>query len=114
MDDNENAEFKGEDSSLCCGCEGSGKSKQRSPAEIKDLRNRLNRAEGQVRGIARMVESGAYCIDILTQVAAATSALNSFAKVLLANHIRTCVTEGIREGSDEKAEELIRVLQKLL
>ena len=89
-------------------------SKKRSEKEYKDLINRLNRVAGQIQGIRGMVERDAYCIDIITQVAAATAALNSFNKVLLGNHIRTCVTDDIREGRDDTTEELISALQKLM
>ena len=70
----------------CCCCE---RKKQRQEKEYKDLVNRLSRIEGQVRGIKRMVEEDAYCTDILMQVSAVNAALNSFNKVLLANHIKT-------------------------
>jgi len=80
----------------------------------KDLIHRLNRIEGQIRGIKGMVEKDAYCPDILIQVAAANAALNSFNKVLLANHIRTCVAEDIRAGKDEVIDELVTTLQKLM
>ena len=80
----------------------------------KDMINRLSRIEGQVRGVKGMVENDAYCVDILTQVSAITSALNSFNKVLLANHIKTCVANDIREGKDEKVDELGVTLQKLM
>lgn len=76
--------------------------------------NRLNRIEGQVRGIKKMVENDVYCPDILIQVSAVNAALNSFNKVLLAEHIRTCVAEDIKEGKDETIEELVLVLQKLM
>ena len=76
--------------------------------------NRLSRIEGQVRGIRKMVESDAYCPDILIQVSAVNAALNSFNKVLLAEHIRTCVTEDIREGKEETIDELVLTLQKLM
>lgn len=76
--------------------------------------NRLKRIEGQVRGIQTMLENDAYCADILTQVAAANAALNSFSKVLLASHVRTCVAENIREGNDEVIDELVSLLQKLM
>ena len=72
------------------------------------------RIEGQIRGIRGMVEKDAYCPDILTQVAAASAALNSFSKVLLANHIKTCVAQDIREGKDETIDELLTTLQKLM
>lgn len=88
--------------------------KSRSESEEKDLITRLNRIEGQIRGIRKMVENDAYCVDILTQVSAASCALNSFTKVLLSNHIKTCVTEDIRAGKEEKVDELVKVLQKLM
>ncbi len=98
------------DEKNCC-CH---KTKERSEKEYKDLIHRLNRIEGQIRGIKRMVEEDAYCPDILVQVAAANAALNSFNKVLLANHIRTCVADDIRDGRDEVIDELVATLQKLM
>ena len=85
-----------------------------SDKEERDLLNRLSRIEGQIRGIRGMVEKDAYCPDILTQVAAASAALNSSSKVLLANHIKTCVAQDIREGKDETIDELLTTLQKLM
>ena len=93
----------------CC-----GKTKDRTESEIKDLITRLNRVEGQIRGIRGMVERGAYCTDILTQVAAANAALNSFTRVLLSNHIRSCVAEDLRNGQEDTVDELIATLQKLM
>ena len=90
------------------------KTKERSEKEYRDLCNRLSRIEGQVRGVRNMLESNAYCTDILLQVAAINAALHSFNKVLLANHIRTCVADDIRRGDDEAVEELLAVLQKLM
>ena len=90
------------------------KTKERSDKEYRDLINRLNRIEGQIRGIRGMVERDVYCPEILVQVAAANAALNSFNKVLLANHIRTCVTRDIREGKEETIDELVATLQKLM
>ena len=90
------------------------KTKERSEKEYKNLLNRLSRIEGQIRGIKRMVEEDAYCTDILVQVAAANAALNSFNKVLLSEHIRTCVADDIREGKDETIEELVETFQKLM
>lgn len=92
----------------------SGKHKDREDKELKDLLNRLKRIEGQVRGVENMVENGAYCTDILMQVSAITSALNSFNKVLLANHVKTCVADNIRNGNDEIVDELVTTLQKLM
>lgn len=99
-----------EQKECCC----SHKTKERTEKEYKDLMNRLSRIEGQVRGIRKMVESDCYCPDILVQVSAVNAALNSFNKVLLANHIRTCVADDIREGNDETIDELVTVLQKLM
>ena len=90
------------------------KIKERSPEEMQQLIHRLNRIEGQIRGIRGMVEKNAYCPDILAQVAAANAALNSFNKVLLGNHIRTCVAEDIRQGKDETIDELVALLPKLM
>ncbi len=90
------------------------KTKERSDREYKDLIHRLNRMEGQIRGIRGMVERDAYCIDILVQVTAVSAALSSFNKVLLENHIRTCVVEDVREGKEEAVEELLTALQKLM
>ena len=90
------------------------KTKHRDSKEYKSLINRLSRIEGQVRGIKGMVEKDAYCTDILVQVAAVNAALNSFNKVLLANHIRTCVADDIRAGKDEVVDELVVTLQKLM
>ena len=95
-----------------CSCHH--KTKERSEKEYKDLIHRLNRIEGQIRGIKGMVEKDAYCPEILVQVAAANAALNSFNKVLRANHIRTCVAEDIRAGKDEVIDELVTTLQKLM
>ena len=67
---------------------------------------RLGRAEGQVRGVARMVEQDAYCIDVLTQISAATSALDSIALALLEDHLNHCVTEAAEHGGQVAAEKL--------
>ena len=88
--------------------------KKRSEEEYKSLIHRLNRIEGQIRGIRGMVENDAYCPDILVQSAAAGAALNAFNKELLASHIRTCVVEDIRDGKDEVIDELVATLQKLM
>ena len=95
----------------CC---ESCKIKNRDDKEIKSLVNRLNRIEGQVRGVKNMVESNAYCTDILVQVSAITSALNSFNKELLSEHIRTCVADDIKAGGSALVEELVTTLQKLM
>ena len=88
--------------------------KHREASEVESLTKRLNRIEGQVRGIRGMVENEAYCTDILTQVSAVQSALNAFSRELLASHIRTCVTRDIRAGRDEVVDELVLTMQKLM
>ncbi len=102
----------------CKKCEekaaASSRTKKREEKEYKDLINRLRRIEGQVRGLEGMLEKDAYCVDILTQVAATKSALNSFTKVLLASHIKTCVTEDIKDGREESVDEFVELLQKLM
>ena len=95
----------------CCCCE---RKKQRQDKEYKDMINRLSRIEGQVRGIKRMVEEDAYCTDILVQVSAVNAALNSFNKVLLVNHIKTCVRQDILDGKEETVDDLVVTLQKLM
>lgn len=96
----------------CCHC--SQRKKERSPEEYKKLIHRLNRIEGQIRGIKGMVENDAYCPDILIQSAAVNAAINAFNKELLANHIRTCIADDIRNGKDEAIDELVVTLQKLM
>ena len=98
-----------EDESCCC-----HKTKARTEQEYRDLITRLNRIEGQIRGIRGMLEKNAYCVDILGQVSAANAALNAFGKELLAEHIRTCVAQDIIEGRDETIEELVNTLQKMM
>lgn len=101
-----------EEHKTCTACKH--RTKERSEKERRNMLNRLNRIEGQVRGIKKMVENDVYCPDILIQVSAVNAALNSFNKVLLAEHIRTCVAEDIKEGKDETIGELVLVLQKLM
>lgn len=99
----------------CCKTDAKqGRKKVRSEQEKRDLMNRLKRIEGQVRGLERMLEEGAYCPDILVQASAVNSALNGFSRTLLASHLHTCVTEDIREGRDEAADELMEILKKLM
>ena len=103
---------------MTCCCKGNEdgnvKHKQRDEQEKKALMTRLSRIEGQVRGIRAMVEDDRYCVDILTQVSAIQAALNGFNKELLARHIKTCVSEDIREGNEEAVDELCELLKKLM
>lgn len=90
------------------------KTKERTEEEYRSLANRLNRIEGQVRGVKNMLDADAYCTDILMQVRAIRAALNAFSRELLANHIHTCVADDIRNGKDETIDELVDLLQKLM
>ena len=98
----------------CCCAGENHKTKERMPEESKKLIHRLNRIEGQIRGIRGMVEKNAYCTDILMQAAAVSAALAAFNRELLAEHIRTCVKSDILEGRDEIIDELVATLQKLM
>lgn len=105
-----------------CGCSGcrhqktcrSEKMTMRTQEEQKKLQNRLSRIEGQVRGLEKMVSENRYCIDILTQSAAVTAAMNAFNKELLAHHIQTCVADNLRAGNDEVLDELVSTIEKLM
>ena len=90
------------------------KTKERGAEEYKKLMNRLNRIEGQIRGLKRMLENDAYCPDILIQAAAANAALNAFYRELLSNHIHTCVVKDIKEGREGTVDELVDTIQKMM
>lgn len=94
-----------------CVCE---KKKIRTEEEYRSLKNRLGRIEGQVRGITKMVDESAYCVDILTQVSAVTAALGAFARELLRSHIKGCVTEDIKAGRGESVDELLQTVERLM
>ena len=96
------------ENNCCC------RTKERSEKEFKDLMNRLKRIEGQVKGVQRMLEDNAYCPDIMVQVSAINNALNSFNKVLLAEHLKTCVVDDIKAGREDTIEELTETLKKVM
>ena len=100
----------------CCGQDESGrkKHKPRTPEQVKSLVTRLNRIDGQILGIKKMIEENRYCPDVLMQVSAVQSSLNSFNKELLATHIKTCVVDDIREGKEEAVDELCELLKKTM
>ena len=95
--------------SECC-----ERKKQRTEEEVRDLTSRLSRIEGQERGIRKMIEEDRYCVDILMQISAVQSALNSFNKELLASHIRSCVVDDIKAGNEEAIDELCELLKKTM
>lgn len=90
------------------------RTKIRTEEEKKALLNRLSRIEGQIRGVRSMVERDAYCPDVLTQAAAVSAAMDSFARTMLCEHIRTCVAEQVRQGHDEALDELMDVIRKYM
>ena len=97
--------------SCCAGCE---KKTERTEEQKKKLMNRLNRLEGQVRGVKKMIESDAYCNDILIQSAAISAAVNAFSREVLRAHLHSCVARDIREGRDEVVDELMETLERLM
>ena len=98
-----------EEQACCC-----RKTTERSEEERKKLIHRLNRLEGQIRGIRGMVERDAYCTDILTQCAAVSAALHAFNREVIERHIRSCVVRDIRSGKEEVIDDLLLTLQKLM
>lgn len=90
------------------------RSKKRDESELRSLKNRLSRIEGQVRGVGGMLDRDAYCIDILTQVSAINSALCAFVREVLSNHMHTCVCEDIKAGREESVDELLDAVYKLM
>ena len=95
-------------------CECCHRTTVRDAKELRSLKNRLSRIEGQIRGISGMVDSDAYCVDILTQVSAVQAAISSFAKEILSRHIRGCVINDIKNDRLESAEELSKIVEKLM
>ncbi|UPG66002.1 metal-sensing transcriptional repressor [Metabacillus endolithicus] len=99
---------------VCCSGQHSERESHHSEKVKKTLITRLNRIEGQIRGIKGLVEKDTYCDDVITQVSAVQSALNSFSKVLLETHLKSCVTERIRAGDLEIVDELLVTIQRLM
>ena len=96
----------------CCHC--SEKHTMRSDEQKKSMLNRLKRIEGQIRGIQSMIESDAYCNDILIQSSAVVAAMNAFNREMLKSHIEGCVVRDIRNGDYEVIDELVSTIQKLM
>jgi CsoR family transcriptional regulator, copper-sensing transcriptional repressor len=96
-------------------CSSSTERKSHHSEKVKtNLTSRLNRIEGQVRGIKKMIENDTYCDDVLNQIAAVQSALNSVGKILLEGHLRSCVTERLQEGDTQVIDELLVTVKKLM
>lgn len=95
--------------------DGTSCRKSHHPERVKkDLTTRLNRIEGQIRGIKGMIDKDVYCDDVITQISATQSALNSVAKILLEGHLKGCVVDRLSEGDDEVLDELLVTFQKLM
>jgi DNA-binding FrmR family transcriptional regulator len=91
------------------------KRKPNSYADDKgNLLRRLSRIEGQIRGVSRMIEEDRYCVDVLQQIASMQSAADAVAMVLLENHVKGCVAEGLRTGKEERVDEMVGVIRKYL
>ena len=101
------------DTQLQCCCAGEKKT-ERTAEQKKKLMNRLNRMEGQVRGVKKMIESDAYCNDVLIQAAAIRAAVDAFSRELLRAHLHSCVARDIREGREEVVDELMETLERLM
>ncbi|WP_312117280.1 metal-sensitive transcriptional regulator [Brevibacillus reuszeri] len=100
-----------DDQDQCC---SSDRSTPRTDKIKSNLVSRLNRVEGQIRGIRGMVEKDVYCDDILNQIAAVQSALNAVGKILLEGHMKSCVMERIQQGDSEVIDELLKTMNKLM
>ncbi|RFU65243.1 metal-sensitive transcriptional regulator [Peribacillus glennii] len=98
----------------CCSLEHSDRKSHHSDKVKKNLVTRLNRIEGQIRGIKGLIEKDTYCDDVITQISATQSALNSVAKILLEGHMKSCVLERIQEGDLEVLDEVLVTVQKLM
>lgn len=98
----------------CCSLEQSDRKSHHSDKVKKNLVTRLNRIEGQIRGIKGLIERDTYCDDVITQIAATQSAINSVAKILLEGHMKSCVVDRIQEGDLEVLDEVLVTVQKLM
>ncbi|MCC3357829.1 metal-sensitive transcriptional regulator [Bacillus sp. REN16] len=107
-------ENKANDAACHTDCGTSGRKSHHPERVKKDLTTRLNRIEGQIRGIKGMIDKDVYCDDVITQISATQSALNSVAKILLEGHLKGCVVDRLSEGDNEVLDELVVTIQKLM
>jgi len=98
----------------CCSLDDSDRKSHHSDKVKNNLVTRLNRIEGQIRGIKGLIEKDTYCDDVINQISATQSALNSVAKILLEGHLKSCVVERIQEGDMEVLDEVLVTIQKLM
>ena len=97
----------------CCSCCTHQKHTPRSEEQLKSLTSRLNRIIGQLGGIKSMLDDNRYCGDILIQLSAVQSALQSFGYVVLSEHLKTCVVENVKDGNEQIMDEAIELIKKL-
>lgn len=90
------------------------KNTKRSDALKHDVAKRLNRIEGQVRGVKKMIEEDKYCDNVLIQIVAIKSALDSVSKLVLENHMRNCLVDDIQKGHDEIINELLTTIGRMV
>jgi len=95
-------------------CKVTGRRSWDDEKTLHELGNRLNRIEGQIRGIKKMIEEGVYCDDILNQIASAQSALNGVARLLLEKHMKHCIKNQLQKGYDEVIEEITKTVFRLI
>lgn len=93
-------------------CESCKKIKLRTQEEKKKLITRLNRVEGQVRGVKQMINDDRYCNDIIIQLAAINKAIKSIANVMIEEHMHTCMIKDIKEGNEEVINEIIELFKR--
>jgi len=110
----EMAEPVNEQAAECCAQEGTVRKSHHSEKVKNNLSSRLNRIEGQIRGIKGLIEKDTYCDDVLNQIASVQSALNGVGKLLLEHHLKSCVIERIQEGDMEVVTELMTTMNKLI
>ena len=103
----------GEQPGTCGGCCVHHKATPRDEKELRQLQNRLKRMIGQLNGISKMLDDNRYCGDILIQVAAVESALQSFGYLVLQDHLETCVVEEIQKGNTKILDEAVELIKKL-
>lgn len=98
----------------CCqNCSNCDKNKHRSEEDKKNLIKRLNRVEGQVRGINKMIEDDRYCEDVLIQISAVVNSLKSMSNELLKSHMATCVVEDIKNGNLDVIDDVVNLFNKI-
>ncbi len=95
----------------CC---SAGRKSHHSPTVKRNLTSRLNRIEGQIRGIKRLIEEDTYCDNVLNQIAAVQAALSSVATILMENHMKSCVMERLQAGDQEVVDELMQTMKRLM